>query len=81
MAKTMVKRERVKIAYNKVADEMAKKGIIVQEMADLLKTNPAHVCKIMKNNRPCISLPLAMMIAVILEKPVEKLFFLQHKKS
>lgn len=74
--KAKVRRPRIKIEYNTVAQVMEEKGIIVQEMADLLKTNPGLVSRIINQKRPCISLPLALRIGQILGMPVEQLFFL-----
>jgi len=71
------KRDKSKLSHNKVAEIMQKKGIIAQELADIIQTNPGHVSRIMRNERPCVSLPIALKISQALSTPVEQLFFLE----
>ncbi len=76
-----IKRPKLKIYRNRVAEVMEQKKIINQELADLIPTNPGHVTRILSNERPCISLPIALRIAEILETPVEELFILKEPKK
>ncbi len=71
------RRGKAKISRNRVAEVMIKKGVIAQEMADRIGTNGGHISRIMKNERPCISLPIALKISQVLQTPVEQLFFLE----
>jgi len=74
------KRGKSKLADNKVADIMIKKGMCAQELADIIESTPGHVSKIMSQQRRCLSLPLGLKIAKALNTPVEKIFFLESKK-
>lgn len=75
-----VKRAKSKLSHNKVGEVMKKKEMCAQELADLIETTPAHVSKIMSQQRLCLSLPIGLKIAKALNTPVEQLFFLETKK-
>ena len=75
------RRERIKLASNRIWDVMQQKDMCAQELADLTGTSPPHICRIVKNRKLCISLPIALMIGRALDTPVEELFLLPEKKK
>jgi len=62
------------IMGNNIKSVMEKKGMSQQELADLLNIDAGFMSRII-NQRKCISLPIAMSVAKVLETPVEQLFY------
>ncbi len=79
--KKKARKKRISIIKNKVGEKMAEKHISMQELADRIPTNAPHVWRIMRGERPCLSLPLALRIGQILETPVEELFIIKRPKG
>lgn len=75
-AKNKVKRGKAKIYGHRINEVMEQKGMCDKELADLIDTNAPHMYRILKNERLCLSLPIAMKIAKALNTPIEELFFL-----
>lgn len=69
------KKPKEKLHSNKIKIILEQIGMTQQELADLaLSGNAAHLSRIMNGQRRCISLPIAIKICKILNKPVEEVF-------
>jgi transcriptional regulator with XRE-family HTH domain len=71
-----MKKEKIKVAYNRVREVLENQQMSQQELADRVGTNRAHISKIVNQKSPSISLPIAIKIAQELNTPVEQLFVL-----
>jgi DNA-binding XRE family transcriptional regulator len=70
-----VKKPKEKLHSNRIKIILEEIGMSQQELADLsLSGNAAHLSRIMNGQRRCISLPIAIKICKILNKPVEEVF-------
>ena len=56
-------------------------GMTQQELADTVGTSKVHISKIVNGERRSISLPIAMKIANVLQRPVEEVFILNEPKE
>ncbi len=74
--KSKPRRERIKLWGNNLDKALKEIGMPDIELADLVKTTPAHICRIKSNQTSSISLPVALKIAKVLKKPVEELWIL-----
>jgi DNA helicase-2/ATP-dependent DNA helicase PcrA len=70
----IAKKIKESIMGNNIKSVMEKKGMSQQELADLLNIDAGFMSRII-NQRKCISLPIAMSVAKVLETPVEQLFY------
>ena len=69
------KKPKEKLHSNRIKIILEELGMSQQELADLaLNGNAAHLSRIMNGQRRCISLPIAIKISNVLEKPVEEVF-------
>ena len=72
------KKPKEKLHSNKIRQILNEIGMSQQELADLsLDGNSAHLSRIINGQRRCISLPIAMKIANVLNKNVEEVFILK----
>ncbi|MES2287626.1 MAG: helix-turn-helix transcriptional regulator [Bacteroidota bacterium] len=77
--KSKPRRERIKLWGNNLDAALKEKDNMPDiELADLVGTTPAHICRIKSNQTSSISLPIAMKIARVLGKPVESLWILDN---
>lgn len=65
---------KTKMYGNRIKLILKEKGMSPQELADLTETTPSHISRIINGQRRCISLPMAIKIALVLETPVEQVF-------
>jgi transcriptional regulator with XRE-family HTH domain len=65
---------KTKMYGNRIKVILKQKGISPQELADLTETTPSHISRIINGQRRCISLPMAIKIAIALTTPVEEVF-------
>ena len=79
--KQKVKRGKAKIYGHRLREVMEQKGICDLELADEIQSNAPHVHRILKNERLCLSLPIAMKIAKVLQTPIEELFFMSKQDA
>lgn len=69
------KKPKEKLHSNRIKIFLDEMGMSQQELADLaLGGNAAHLSRIMNGQRRCISLPIAIKICNVLDKPVEDVF-------
>ena len=72
------KKPKEKLHSNKIRQILNESGMSQQELADLsLDGNSAHLSRIINGQRRCISLPIAIKIANVLNRPVEDVFILR----
>ena len=71
------KRDKIKIKENRVKEYLDKIQMSQQELADEVNTNKAHISKIVNKRSSCISLPIALRIAKVLNTKVEELFTIE----
>ena len=71
------KRDKIKIKENRVKEYLDKIQMSQQELADEVNTNKAHISKIVNKRSSCISLPIALKIAKVLNTKVEELFTIE----
>lgn len=67
-------RPKSKMYGNRIKIILKEKGMSPIELADIIETTPSHVSRIMNGQRRCISLPIAIKIALALSTPVEEVF-------
>ena len=71
------KKAKQKLHSNNIRQILSEIGMSQQELADIsLNGNSAHLSRIINGQRRCISLPIAIKIAMALNKPVEQVFTL-----
>jgi DNA-binding XRE family transcriptional regulator len=69
------KKNKEKLHSNKIRQILQEIEMSQQELADLaLDGNSAHLSRIINGQRRCISLPIAIKIAIALKRPVEEVF-------
>ena len=70
-----IKKPKEKLHSNRIKIILEQIGMSQQELADLaLYGNAAHLSRIINGQRRCISLPVAIKISKVLNKPVEEIF-------
>jgi plasmid maintenance system antidote protein VapI len=69
-----VKRSKLKIQHSVLKQIMQEEGISANELAAACETNAGHMSRIVNAQRPCISLPMALKIAHVLNRPVEEIW-------
>lgn len=74
--KVKVKKAKAKIFTHRIKEVMSELDMCDKELADLIESNAPHVYRILKSERPCLSLPIALKISRALKRPIEDLFFL-----
>jgi transcriptional regulator with XRE-family HTH domain len=67
-------RPKTKMFGNRIKLILKEKSMSPQELADLTETTPSHISRIINGQRRCISLPIAIKIAIALNTPVEEVF-------
>ncbi len=72
------KKAKEKIYGNNIREILMEIEMSQQELADLVGTNAAHISHIINGKRRSISLPIAMKIAKVLNRPVEEVFMLDE---
>jgi DNA-binding XRE family transcriptional regulator len=76
------KKNKEKIHGNRIREILQEIGMTQRELADLsLDGMYTHLNKIINGKRRCISLPIAMKIAMALNKPVEEIFILKSEHN
>jgi len=76
----LTKKNKAKIHSNKIRQILLEMDMTQQELADLaLDGNTTHLSRIINGQRRCISLPIAIKIAIALNLPVEGVFI--YKKE
>jgi len=69
------KKPKEKLHSNRIRQILAEMGMSQIELADIaLDGNAGYMSRIINGNRRCISLPIAIKIARVLNKPVEEVF-------
>ena len=77
MKEKKVKKPKEKLHSNNIRKILADIDMTQQELADIsLDGNSAHLSRIINGQRRCISLPIAIKIAMALNRPVERVFTL-----
>jgi len=72
---TKLKKPKEKLHSNRIKIILDEMGMSQQELADLaLGGNAGHLSRIINGQRRCISLPIAIKISKVLNKPVEEIF-------
>ena len=70
-----IKKPKEKLHSNRIKIILEQIGMSQQELADLaLYGNAGHLSRIINGQRRCISLPVAIKISKVLNKPVEEIF-------
>ena len=59
---------------NKIKEILMSKEMSPQELADITSLSSSHLSRIINGQRRCISLPIAIKIAIALKTPVEQVF-------
>jgi len=73
------KKPKEKLHSNKIRMILDEIGMSQQELADLaLDGRTSHLSRIINGQRRCISLPIAIKIANVLNKPVEEIFIYKN---
>ena len=76
------KKPKEKLHSNRIRVILHEIGMSQQELADLtLDGNAAHLSRIINGQRRCISLPIAIKISKVLQKPVEEVFIYKHENK
>ncbi len=70
-----------KLYGNKIRQILQDIEMSPQELADRIETSPSHISRIINGQRRCISLPIAMKIALVLGRPVEEIFIYQNPQE
>jgi len=70
---------KTKMYGNRIKLILKEKNMSPQELADITETTPSHISRIINGQRRCISLPIAIKIAMALNTPVEQVFI--YKKE
>lgn len=74
------KKPKEKLHSNKIRMILEEIGMTQQELADLaLDGRTSHLSRIINGQRRCISLPIAIKIANVLNKPVEEIFIYKNQ--
>lgn len=68
------RKPKTKLYGNRIKEILTKKEMSPAELADLTETTASHISRIINGQRRCISLPMAIKIAVALGVPVEEVF-------
>ena len=68
------KKEKDKIYSNKIRIILTEIEMSQQELCDLTGIDPSHISKIILGKKRCLSLPTALRICKVLNKPVEEVF-------
>jgi DNA-binding XRE family transcriptional regulator len=69
------KKDKEKLHSNCIRQILQETDMTQQELADLaLDGNAAHLSRIINGQRRCISLPIAIKISRVLNRPVEEVF-------
>ncbi len=79
--KTKKPRPKSKLHGNRIKQILEEIGMSPQELSDLTETTPSHISRIINGQRRCISLPIAIKIAMVLRKPVEEIFILKKPET
>jgi DNA-binding XRE family transcriptional regulator len=70
------------VAYNKIKSILEQTGMSQQEFADLcFGGDKSFAARIVNNQRPQISLPIAFRISKVLKTPIEKIFVIKPINS
>lgn len=76
------KKPKEKLHSNRIRLILQEIGMSQQELADLtLDGNAAHLSRIINGQRRCISLPIAIKISKVLERPVEEVFIYKNENQ
>jgi DNA-binding XRE family transcriptional regulator len=67
-----------KLYGNKIRQILQEIEMSPQELADRVETSPSHISRIINGQRRCISLPIAIKIALVLGRPVEDIFIYKN---
>lgn len=67
-----------KLYGNRIKEILQEIEMSPQELADRIETSPSHISRIINGQRRCISLPIAMKIALVLGRPVEEIFIYKN---
>lgn len=73
-----VRKEKSKMYSNNIKKILDEIGMNQTQLAERVGTNKAHISKIIKGERPSLSLPVGLKIAQILGKRVEEVFTLER---
>lgn len=76
VTKKKPRKERLKLKGNNVKKYMLEQDMCSQELADITGISPPHICRIIKEQKKCVSLPIALIMGKALNTPVEKLFYM-----
>jgi DNA-binding XRE family transcriptional regulator len=75
------KKPKDKLHSNNVMLLLKEKDMTQQELSDLTGIYTTHLSKIIKGQRRCISLPIAIKISRALNEPIEKVFIYKSKEE
>lgn len=76
------RKDKEKLHSNRIRIILEEIKMSQQELADIaLDGNAGYLCRIMKGQRRCLSLPIAIKIARALNKSVEEVFIYKHDQE
>jgi len=80
--KTMLpKKAKDKLHSNNLLQILKQQEMTQQELADITGIGKTHLTKIIKGQRRCISLPIAINIARALNVPIEQIFIYRKREE
>ena len=75
------KKAKDKLHSNKLLQLINEQEMTQQELSDITGIGKTHLTKIIKGQRRCISLPIAINIARALNKPIEEIFIYRKEED
>lgn len=73
-AKHTPKKAKEQISEVRILEALQELDMTQSELADRTGILPNHLSQIVSGKRKCISLPIALKISIVLDKPVDELF-------
>jgi len=75
------KKAKDKLHSNNLLQILKQQEMTQQELADITGIGKTHLTKIIKGQRRCISLPIAINIAMALNVPIEQIFIYRKREE
>jgi len=75
------KKAKDKLHSNNLLQILKQQEMTQQELADITGIGKTHLTKIIKGQRRCISLPIAINIARALNVPIEQIFIYRKREE
>jgi len=77
LSKSKEKKPKEKLYGNRIRAILKEKNMSQAELSDISGIPKSHLTRIINGQRRCISLPIAIKLALALQTPVENLFIYQ----